>query len=95
MANNRMWLLHRPSELAVLLGKRMAVGWYSPPTEQRLTEFYEHLGKTYGAENQDDFLLAMEDCSESSCFNDWKYGGEKEEGFIKLQILKQREGETT
>ena len=82
MANNRMWLVHRPSELAVMLGKRMAWGWYRPPPEDMLRDFYQYLSENFG--EQDDFVLAMEDCAESSCAGNWRYGGETPEGFMRI-----------
>ena len=77
MANNRMWLIHKPSKLGVMLGKRMAWGWYAAPSPEYLEKFYDHIIRLLedGLEgSQDDFILAQEDCSESSCFDNWKYG---------------------
>lgn len=63
MANNRLWLLHRPSGERIFLGKRMALGWYGAPDDlgAQITELYEKIEREYGVEEQDDFVLAMED----------------------------------
>ena len=89
MANNRMWLIHKPSQLGVLLAKRMGIGWYDAPSGERLNRFYDYLEAEFGFEGQDDFVLAMEDCKESSCFDNWKYTDEKIRGFRKFEILKE------
>ena len=86
MANNRMFLIHRPTGIGVLLGKRMSRGWYFAPDSNRLNEFYEHLSSDLVEEKQDDFILAMEDCSDSGCFNDWRYTGEKSGGYFLFEI---------
>ncbi len=80
MANNRMWLIHRPTKIGVMLGKRMGWGWYSPPSENQMTSFYETVmdqASTLDVFNQDDFILAMEDCDDSSCFSEWEYTVDK------------------
>jgi hypothetical protein len=84
MANNRMWLIHRPSQLGTLLGKRMGWGWYQAPNQKRMEKFFAYLSSHY--DDQDDFILAMEDCEDSSCFSDWQYIEEKENGFMKFKI---------
>lgn len=80
MANNRMWLIHKPSKLGIMLGKRMAVGWYRPPSEEDLGRFYEHLENNYGYEGQDDFILVNEDDE------GWNYTGEYVEGFMVMTL---------
>lgn len=81
MANNRMFLIHRPSKIGVMLGRRMAIGWHEGSTEKSLDDFYEHIQSTQELGSQDDFVLAMEDCEGSSCFDDWKYTGKQVNGF--------------
>lgn len=84
MANNRMWLLHKPTMLAVLLGKRMAVGWYQAPDKDELERFYRYL-EHHPMGSQDDFVIAMEDCSGSSVFEGWDYTREEIDGFALLK----------
>lgn len=79
MANNRMWLIHKPSKLGIKLGKRLGWGWYAAPETSELERFYDYLAEQ--ADNQDDFVLAMEDCTESSCFGDWEYTFQFIDGF--------------
>ena len=80
MANNRMFLIHKPSMLAIQLGKRMGEGWYDAPEKSELERFFDHVGES--SKGQDDFALAMEDCENSCCFEDWQYAGESVNGFI-------------
>lgn len=60
MANNRMYLVHRPSNKFVFLGKRMANGWYHVPSnlEEKITELFS---LDENVETQDDFVIGMED----------------------------------
>ena len=80
MANNRMFLIHKPSKLGIMLGKRMGWGWYNAPDKSEVERFYEYLSQNSEG-SQDDFVLAMEDCTESNCFDRWRYTEEKVEGF--------------
>jgi hypothetical protein len=76
MANNRMWLIHKPSKLGVMLGKRMSCGWYT--SDDNLMKFFDYIQR---CEGQDDFVLAMEDC-----FGEWDYTDEREGGFMKFTL---------
>ena len=89
MANNRMWLLHKPTGLAVMLGKRMAIGWYTH-NDPDMNKFFDAVGAADSEIQQDHFCLAMEDCREApSCFNDWRYGPDPADGQVrKLEVLK-------
>ena len=63
MANERMYLCYRPTGDAVFLGKRMAVGWYSPPDDlpQRLGKLYDKAEEAYfKGSAQDDFAVVFE-----------------------------------
>ena len=87
MANNRMWLLHKPTGKAVFLGKRMDDSWYGTPDD-----VCHRIQALFAAANEfgdggDDFALAMEDCvGAASAFNDWCYTGTGESPLSKLQI---------
>ena len=69
MANNRMFLVHRPTGYAVYLAKNMADGWYDVPYNlnkniEALFEFiYERRGEeqTAMACDWEDFAIGMED----------------------------------
>ncbi len=77
MANNRLYLVHRPTGFALFLGKRMLRGWYSGDggiPEARLNAFYDRIDALYGEApkgwnlsealtGQDDFILVLEDNS--------------------------------
>jgi len=87
MANNRMYLMHRPTRLALYLGKHMGWGWYDAPedSEQRLTAFFERVQdecKT-NADNED-FCLAMESCDSGMIFTKWDKA-EKDGDFFRLR----------
>jgi hypothetical protein len=74
MANNRLWLVHRPTGAAVRLGKRLADGWYGPPSVEQMNAFFEAAGE---GPSQDDFVLALEDADGAPmCSEDWKYEGD-------------------
>jgi len=59
MANNRLWMLHRPSKTAVCLGKRMGSGWYRPPDPKLLEAFYDFIEVEH-FDMMDDFELLIE-----------------------------------
>ncbi len=88
MANNRMWLVHRPSQLGISLGKRMGWGWYGAPEKELLEKFYSYLSENY--EGQDDFVLLMEDSDGSTLSGDWDYANKKEHGFMKFVLRDQK-----
>lgn len=49
MANNRLFLVHRPTGLAVFLGKRMLRGWYAIREDNPLNDFFDRIDALYGA----------------------------------------------
>ena len=62
MANNRMYLIHRPTGTAIMLGKRMGWGWYQPPTGEQMERFFEASEE----QRQDDFYIGMECLDEAN-----------------------------
>lgn len=71
MANNRMYLMHRPSQKAVFLGKRLGEGWYDVPDDikQRIETLFSEVDSMQGesiAPIQDDFCVALEDASDAA-----------------------------
>lgn len=69
MANNRMWLVHKPSGSAVFLGKRMGGSWYGTPED-----LSERIAVLFSVTEGDDFALAMEDCAGAPhAFGGWQY----------------------
>ncbi|MBL4680848.1 MAG: hypothetical protein JKY88_09015 [Pseudomonadales bacterium] len=81
MANNRMFLIHKPSRIGAYIGKRMARGWYDPPEQEYIQKFYDYLEDNY-FDSRDDLVLAMEDATDSTCFDGWNYTGERTDGFV-------------
>jgi len=84
MANNRMWLVHRPSGVAIRLGKHMGIGWYAPPEASELQRFYDYILQNEGS--TEDLILAMEGCHNDLCYDNWQYTGETVEGFSILEL---------
>ena len=66
MANNYMWLIHRPTKLGVVIGSRMEWGWRTP------TEIYDNIDTLYRyldehpgeIGDQDDFVVVTEEESQ-------------------------------
>jgi len=76
MANNRMYLVYRPTGDAVFLGKRMGWGWYGTPEN-----LVEHIAALFDkaeeacirGRSQDDFAIAMESGEgQPYVIDDWK-----------------------
>ena len=60
MANNRMYLVHKPSGYYVYLGKRMGEGWYDSPCEN-IQKLFDAQEKYYNWIGQDDYVIVDED----------------------------------
>lgn len=91
MANNRMFLVHLPTGLAALLGKRMGWGWYiSEETQAKMGDRVELLFEVlerehFYAAKQDDFAVALEDASGATLATGaWQYGEHREDGLVQL-----------
>lgn len=94
MANNRMWLIYKPTGHAVCLGKRMASGWYltSPPAHVHaaLAAMFDLTESIWidGKGGLDDFALGFEDPGKNPhSFNDWRYGAASDSGVRQLQLF--------
>jgi len=74
MANNRLFLMHVPTGKALMLGKRMALGWYQQPTVEDFEKFYNETLDDGGVENQDNFKLMIEDNEYCDISSDYVYG---------------------
>ncbi len=64
MANNRLWLVHKPSGHRIMLAKRMFHGWYvryGVDMTKELDNFFERTEKDSTYSDQDDFTLDFED----------------------------------
>jgi hypothetical protein len=87
MANNRMFLVHRPTGKAVTLGKRMGRGWYGVPPHlgTQLMALFELAENA--STDLDDFALAMEDAEGASgAVTGWTYDGEPVDGIFTLKL---------
>lgn len=92
MANNRLWLVHRPSGAAVFLGKRMAFGWYQnmgETIEGRLDAFFSEACDVSDLKSQDDFILVMEDAENApACTEHWTWDEERWRPKLKKSTAK-------
>ncbi len=61
MANNRLFMVHQPTRLVVMLGKRMAVGWRRVVSVEGLDEFFSAVETETDVAGQDDFVVCLED----------------------------------
>lgn len=97
MANNRMFLVHRPTGKAVMLGKRMASGWYRPGFNgqpdplakrmERLFELAEDHWENSQDDNLDDFVLVMEDAEgPTGAITEWTYDGVQVDGIFSIKL---------
>lgn len=91
MANNRMYLVFRPTGDAVLLGKRLGWGWYGVPSDvsERIASLFEAAEGASGKEvSQDDFAIALEAGEgQPHAISKWDYGEMNEAiGLRKLII---------
>jgi hypothetical protein len=81
MANNRLFLVFKPSGHAVYLGKRMAFGWYDTPDDlsERIKALFEKVEEACsdnGEFSQDDFAVALEvepDLPSPHIIHDWEF----------------------
>lgn len=87
MANNRMFLLHRPTGKAILLGKRMGWGWYGTPENvaERIEALFTSAENESYDGSQDDFCIALEDGSDATlALSDWHAKAGQIDGIWKL-----------
>jgi hypothetical protein len=63
MANNRMWLVHKPTGRKVLLGKRLAGNWYRSLNDADMGKCLDGILEQAF---DDEFCLAMEDVSSAT-----------------------------
>jgi hypothetical protein len=86
MANNRMFLVYRPTGDVVYLGKRMGYGWYGTPEDvaQRIAALFEKAENAAGGDiSQDDFAIALEfGDNQPHAISDWKYGERASDGSV-------------
>ena len=94
MANNRMFLVYRPTGDCVFLGKRMAEGWYATPEDvaTRLIALFEKAEAAAfmsGSFSLDDFALAMERAPVTGLvIEDWQYEPDGSGKITKLKMGK-------
>ena len=79
MSDNRMFLVHEPSGLGVLLGKRDAIE-YTATDSGGLGRLYSYIASNY-PESYDSFTLLLEDGDRS---DEWDYGCVTDEGFRRF-----------
>ncbi len=64
MANNRMFIMHKPSGKKVYIGKRMSHGWHGVPDniQEMITKLFEYVEYDF-IEDGDSFVICLEDNS--------------------------------
>lgn len=91
MANNRMFLVYRPTGDAVYLGKRLGSGWHDTPEDvaERIAELFQKAEQTASQSDfsRDDFAVALEQ-GEHQPHAIAKWGYEKADGgkLIRLDV---------
>jgi len=81
MANNRMYLVFRPTGDCVFLGKRLAEGWYGTPADlcERIEALFEKVMDRPEGASQDDFAIALEQGqNQPHVIRDWQYDRNKD-----------------
>jgi len=94
MANNRMFLVHIPTGLAVGIAKSMGYGWYLGENKKltigdNVEKLFEVLEKdfSYGCE-PNNFAIAMENAAGASTATDaWQYGESRSDGLVQLIMV--------
>jgi hypothetical protein len=71
MANNRMYLVHKPTGHAVYLGKRFLGGYYDAPENlsKQVQKLFD-LAEESKVESQDDFCVVFESKNDATCAMD-------------------------
>ena len=87
MANNRMFLIHKPSGVGIGLAKSFDTGWRGVPEQKEFQRFFDYIYGNCEWEERDDFMLAMEDGLQG-----WDYtkGRETVNGFMKFIIKEEK-----
>lgn len=78
MANNRLYVVHRPTGFFLCLGKRLAHGWHGDTPD--LNAFHQKCADAVGPNwnQQDDFVLCIEDDENApDCRTNWRHEGDR------------------
>jgi hypothetical protein len=91
MANNKMFLVYRPTGDAVYLGKRLAWGWYGTPKDlaEQVLNLFEKAEKVAGEGDfsQDDFAIALEQGeNQPNVIDKWQYKDIEQDNALSLMI---------
>ena len=89
MANNRMYLVYRPTGDCVYLGKRMGWGWYDTPDDvaDRIRKLFEKVEAIKRDTcSQDDFAIALQAGKhQPHVIHDWSFIWQRG-GFVSDKI---------
>lgn len=95
MANNKIYLVYRPTGYAVCIGRRIGFGWsVYEDVKEDLETLYELIEKDVldMDTDEDDFFLAMEDSNSPNVITKWKYESKKEFSWLsKIKEIKETE----
>ena len=90
MANNRMFLVHRPTGIAVMLGKRYTGGWYvhTEDISSRVQKLFDVADEEDRTGLQDDYCIALESCKHGAdmATDKFSYVETLEGGIWKLDL---------
>ncbi len=75
MANNRLYLIHEESGIAVMLGKRYESGWFDSPLSGKFERFFCKVFDETGHDGMDGFVLYQE------ITDDWEWDHTTSDGF--------------
>ena len=94
MANNRMYLVHRPTKIGVMLSSRLAGAWSfnKLKTSDDFDRFYQLIYETHGI--SDDFIIADEgDVYGDENIAGWVMTQKDVEGFPVFEFLNEKQKE--
>ena len=88
MANNRMFLVYRPTGECVEIGSRMGWGWsHRSDINDKINALFDRCEQNSG-DSQDDFFLAMESCdNQPGCEGRFTYDHENVDGISGVHKL--------
>lgn len=82
MADNKMFLVNKPTGIAAAIGKRNGYGWHVPylgEYDEQMTLLFETLMKE-GHGYSDDFMIVTEDQK------GWVYGADRDDGLVNIRF---------
>lgn len=60
MANNRLYLVHRPTGISLCLGKAYGEGFFMPPEPATMLDYFQEVFKEGEYDEREDFVVMTE-----------------------------------